>query len=154
MAERTGITDDDNRRSEAGFSLVEMLVVVLILGILVGLGVPTFLRAQAGSSDAAAKTRARQALLTQKTFYTDRGTWGQASEMQAVEPSLQFADLPAEGPQVLGRVYVRVDGATATLVSRSASGNCYWIRAADTGTAFANTPCADAPADSEFDTSW
>lgn len=154
MAERTEVTNGGNRRSEAGFSLVEMVVVVLILGILVGFGIPTFLRAQAGSSDAAAKTRARQALLTQKTFYTDRGTWGQASEMQALEPSVQFADLPAEGPQVLGKVYVRVEGAAATLVSRSASGNCYWVRAAATGTVFANTPCADAPADTDFDTSW
>lgn len=146
---------DERPSSEAGFTLVELMVVVLVIGILVGFGIPTLLGARQRASDSLAKSHVRQALLTQKTFYTDRGTWGQASDIQPVEPSVQFADLGSSGPQVLGKVYVKVDGAVATLVSPSATGTCYWVReATSNGTTYATVPCATTPSEADFDDSW
>lgn len=150
----TARTTHHGGRGEDGFTLVEMLVVVVILGILIGYGIPTFLRAKNSSSDAAAKTRTRQALLTQKTFYTDRGLWGQAAEIQPLEPSVEFVDLDPDGPQVLGKVYVRVDGDAATLVSRSATGTCYWVRSSTIATTFAKAPCEADPTAAEFGPAW
>lgn len=139
---------------EAGFSLVEMAVVIVVLSILVAIAIPTFLSARGRASDSAAKSRARQGLVTQKTYFSDKGIWGSASDIQPVEPSVEFSDLGA-GPKVLGKVYIKVEGEVATLVSRSASGTCYWARESTVeGSSFATVPCDTDPKDTDFKTRW
>ncbi len=152
--QKDGDTIGRRYRAEDGFSLVEGLVVVVILGTVVALGILTMVRAPAALSDAVAKTQARRALVTQKTFFSDRGLWGRASEMQDLEPSVHFAELGSDGPEMMGKVYVKVDVDVATLVSRSETGNCYWARTAPTGTTFATVPCAVFPGDNDYGTSW
>ena len=142
-------------RDEAGFTLVEVMVTLVIIAIVLAIAVPTLLGSRERASDVAAKSLAREGLATQKSFFSDRGSWGQASEVQPEEPAIRFDDLDLRGPQVLGVVYVKVDGDTATLVSRSSTGTCYWVREpAHGGTTYASTPCTDTPADADFHSSW
>ena len=49
------------RKGEAGFTLVELLVVVLILGILVAIAIPNFSGAQGGAEAGAANANLRTA---------------------------------------------------------------------------------------------
>src|SRR5436305_13887249 len=107
-----------DKDTEAGFSLVELAVVVFVLAILIAVAAGTFLHSTGRSSDAAAQSRARQGALTQKVHYSDSGSWGTAAQIQGDEPSIHFADLDPSVPKVLGKVYVKVDGDVATLVSR------------------------------------
>ena len=68
---RTRLDRDD----EDGFTLIELMVVVLIIAILLAIAIPTFLGAKGKSQDRAAQSNLRNALTAEKTFYTDNQTY-------------------------------------------------------------------------------
>jgi prepilin-type N-terminal cleavage/methylation domain-containing protein len=145
----------DTPKREGGFSLVELAVVIVVIGALLAAGIPTFLGMRARAANASAQAKARQGLLTQKAYYTNASRWGTAAEIQGDESSVTFEDLGGGGPQVLGRVYVKVDGDTAVLASRSSTGKCYWIREpANAPTSFATVDCNVDPTDADFAAHW
>ena len=89
---------------ESGFTLVELLVVMLILGLLAAIAIPSFFNQRDKATDADAKAAARTAQTAMETFATDNGgSYSAATTAQAlidIEPSLGNADL--EAPTGLG----------------------------------------------------
>ena len=88
-----------NTRSEAGFTLVELLVVMLILGLLAAIAVPSFYNQRDKARDAEAKAAVRTAQTAIETYATDRnGSYLSATSdpvapyvagsLQAIEPTL------------------------------------------------------------------
>jgi type IV pilus assembly protein PilA len=59
----------ERRRDEEGFTLIELMVVVLIMGILMAIAIPTFLSTRGSANDAAAKSNATNAFTNEKSYY-------------------------------------------------------------------------------------
>jgi type IV pilus assembly protein PilA len=59
--------------SESGFTLVELLVVMLILGILAAIAIPSFFNQRDKARDADAKTLVRTSQTAMETYATDNG---------------------------------------------------------------------------------
>src|SRR5207249_10514890 len=79
------------REDDEGFTLIELMVVVLIIAILIAIAIPTFLGARARAQDRAAQSDLRNGLTAEKTVYTDNSTYDATTAvMSAIEPSLNW----------------------------------------------------------------
>jgi type IV pilus assembly protein PilA len=78
--------------SERGFTLVEILVVILIVGLLAAIAVPAFLSQTSKASDAAAKTQVGTLEVAEKSFAIEHGgsfAGATLAELQKIEPTLK-----------------------------------------------------------------
>ena len=66
---------DKLHRDERGFTLIELMVVVLIIAILIAIAIPTFLGARQRAQDRAAQTDLRNGLLAAEVFYVDNESY-------------------------------------------------------------------------------
>jgi type IV pilus assembly protein PilA len=146
------------RREDKGFTLIELMVVVLIIAILLAIAIPTFLGAQNKAKDRSAQSSARNALTNAKTIFADNGDYADATiaALTSSEPSLVFVATKSTGPKsisVLAPVFsAAAPGLTWYAAVLSDTGTCFYIRdsvntaaaAADQGTTYAKaTPTGD-----------
>jgi len=77
-------------RNDRGFTLIELMIVVLIVAILVAIAIPTFLGQRKEAEDSAAKSNLRNALTTEKAFYAGGGETftDDLDLLSPIEPSL------------------------------------------------------------------
>lgn len=99
---------------EEGFTLVELMVVVLIIAILIAIAIPTFLGARQRAQDRAAQSSLRNALTAEKVFYVDNESYtALPADLTAIEPSLTWVNAASTDPV---EVYTRVDAADDQVV--------------------------------------
>ena len=129
-------------REDEGFTLIELMVVVLIIAILLAIAIPTFLGAQDRARDRGAQSNLRNSLTAAKTISTDtEGIFSSvdASALNTAEPSLIHVDTALTAASVPKNVRVQTsngilgNAAEATvkgvlyLTVRSASGKYFGI---------------------------
>ena len=158
-------------RDEDGFTLIELMVVVLIIAILLAIAIPTFLGARERANNRAAQSSLRNAVTAAKTIFTDSQDYEDASDtaLTGVEPSLDFeptgtASITAKQVSVFGGTAAATTVSTTFYAAaKSASGTCFYIRdvaaagggttyATGTGTCDATTAAALTAAD--WKTAW
>ena len=81
---------------ESGFTLVELLVVMLIIGILAAIAIPSFFAQRDKATDTDAKSAARTAQTALETYATDNGgSYAAATpaDLESIEATLDAAQL-------------------------------------------------------------
>jgi type IV pilus assembly protein PilA len=145
------------RAKEDGFTLIELMVVVLIIAILVAIAIPTFLGARGKANDRAAQSDIRNAFTAQRTYFVDSQVYAGKDDIVAIENSLRYTDNAALALASTNTVLVAVSetnqpGDTVTLATYSSSGHCFWLQdQAASGTKYAvTTNCSTAPAAGDY----
>jgi type IV pilus assembly protein PilA len=120
---------------QKGFTLIELMVVVLIISILIAISVPMFLGARTRANDRATQSDLRNGLTAEKVVYTDtQQYYVNSASVQAAEPSLKW------GTRLLVQVGTNLStDDTVCLSEKSASGTWYSV-----GDVSATTPSAGA----------
>ncbi|MGO8871563.1 MAG: type II secretion system protein [Acidimicrobiales bacterium] len=119
---------------DAGFTLIELMVVLLILAILLAIAIPTFLGVTKSANDRAAQSNLNTALLNAKAQYQQNSqsyptTANLVTALQSAEPSLQFVNgsTTASTDQNHISVFASTDGNALVLAAYSAQTHNCWI---------------------------
>lgn len=114
-------------REESGFTLVELLVVMLILGLLAAIAIPAFFNQRDKARDASAKEAVRTAETAMETYATDNGgayTGATVAALRNIEQTLNDANLTTVNPTGPKSYVVGVTSSTGTefTITRASNG--------------------------------
>ena len=126
---------------DAGFSLIELMVALLVMAILLGIAIPTFLGTTGAAEDRSAQMNLVTALTAAKLQFQNGGetydingsanAGALSSALEALQPELHFeAGSPAQGSsdsQADISVAVSTDGVGVVLAAYSVPDNCYYV---------------------------
>lgn len=110
----------ERSHSESGFTLVELLVVMLIIGLLAAIAIPAFFNQRDKAKDASAKEAVRTAQTAIETYSTDNnGSYAGAAigaagdNLNVIEPTLNDVGTRASVTSTANSYTVEVDSTFA-----------------------------------------
>ena len=115
------------QKDEDGFTLIELMVVVLIIAILIAIAIPTFLGAQDRARDRGAQSDLRNAVTAAKTIATDdAGLFPNVTvaNLGTAEGALTFA--AAGSPTAIGVVVDTVASPQTALFYKQSASNTWF----------------------------
>ena len=125
---------------QSGFTLIELMVVLLIMGLLLTIAVPTFLGMSRSAIGRGAQANLNTALIESNTVYQANGdTFGigstsqygkfgtlMATSLSSREPNLAFTTSTTNGPSSIS-LSVSRGGNGLVLATMSPSGDCWYV---------------------------
>ena len=149
------------RRGDDGFTLLEVMVVVLVIGILLAVGIPTFLGARDRANDRSAQSTLRGAQNTALVIFTDDATFRRtgATASGNAEPGISYVTRNNESTDnTIVSVSWTSDGSQWAGAVRSDSGTCFYTTLLDDGPprygSSDTAPCTGNQALTVADPSW
>jgi type IV pilus assembly protein PilA len=129
---------------QCGFTMVELMVVVLVIGILIAIALPTFLGSRNRAYNRAAQSNLRTAFFGAKAIYSTVGSYQCATAVNGVAAPCVGTGMPSveralnyqttASTTALPNVSINVPTAILWAAARmSKSGTCYGIRDVPTG---------------------
>jgi type IV pilus assembly protein PilA len=138
---RRGLNKDE------GFTLIELMVVVMIIAVLIAIAIPSFLGFRKSAQDRSAQSELRNVLLSEKAYWLDNGEYTEtAADILAFEPNANMNADPAVGVAADLR---DADSDIVCLTRTAESGNTFSLwESASGGTFYGATDlsAADCPA--------
>jgi prepilin-type N-terminal cleavage/methylation domain-containing protein len=142
---------------EGGFTLIELMTVVLIVAILIAIAIPTFLSARERAEDRSAQSLLRDSMVAARTLFTDDGTYagiGPAqldAEQSSVTHVADSDDASASSKEVSVETGTLGSATYVVLASGSTSGKCFaMLHNSDDPTMYRTVSSATCRAD-DFD---
>jgi prepilin-type N-terminal cleavage/methylation domain-containing protein len=144
-------------QDERGFTLIELMTVILIIAVLVILALPTFLGTRNRASDRATQADVRNAFAAERAYYTDTLTYTtDPATMTAIEAAITYLD--GDTPLVTDVAYLHLHPVPNEIYisAMSESGTCFYLREVDgAGAEFATDPaCGVADIQMYTRTAW
>ncbi|MST31187.1 prepilin-type N-terminal cleavage/methylation domain-containing protein [Acidimicrobiaceae bacterium USS-CC1] len=125
------------RKEDEGFTLIELMVVVLIIAILMAIAIPTFLSARGNAQAKAAESNLRNATTDEQTYLTGPGqgsTYGTSADLtsNSVDNSLTFVStIPSSTTPSPSTIGIAISGSATdpqvALVDQGADGKWYEV---------------------------
>jgi len=113
---------------DEGFTLIELMVVVLIIAVLVAIAIPSFLGFRSRAQDRSAQADIRNVLLAEKAEWTDNGAFTETeATLKAFEPSVEINTTSSATAGVFADLSVALNTNVICLTQSSASGNVFGI---------------------------
>jgi type IV pilus assembly protein PilA len=109
-------------RDERGFSLTEVLVVLIVIGVLAAIALPMFIGQRGKSQDASAQSNARNMVSALESCHTDASSYANCDSSQDVVAS---GITTGTGTNQVNLATLAANGYRIT--ARSASGNTFTI---------------------------
>jgi type IV pilus assembly protein PilA len=134
-----------DRKHDEGFTLIELMVVVMIIAVLLAIAIPTFLGSQGKAKDKSAQSSLRNTVTAAKSIFVDGNDYTNATPgaLTTAEPSLTFAALADDDSTGPKNVSLKTTASEFYAAAKSASGECFYIKDSTGGTLYARSKAAN-----------